>query len=208
MKRSLFLLLAAILSAAVFAGCSNPVSDPVYTSAPDGTEVIDESTAKRAALEHADLSSDDVSFTKVRLDLDDGRYEYEIELVCGDYEYEFEVAASDGRVVSYDKERLDADDKREMSKADDKSKNPDTSIDASVADTSLALLTADEAKQIALEHASLSEQDVYDLDCELDREAGGYEYEIDFEHGGFEYEYKINASDGSIIYSQKTPDGR
>ena len=49
--------------------------------------------AKAAALDHAGLSDSDVTFTKVELERDNGRAEYDVEFVSGDYEYDYKIAA-------------------------------------------------------------------------------------------------------------------
>ncbi|MCD8181005.1 MAG: PepSY domain-containing protein [Firmicutes bacterium] len=63
--------------------------------------------AKAAALEDAGLDADDVTFTKAKLDYDDGALVYDIEFRYGTTEYEYEINASTGAVVSYD---VDIDD--------------------------------------------------------------------------------------------------
>lgn len=65
------------------------------------------------------------------------------------------------------------------------------------------LLTKDEAKAIALKHAQLKENEVFDLEVELDREGGTVLYEINFETREFEFEYDIDATSGKIIKEHK-----
>lgn len=63
--------------------------------------------AKAAALNAAGLSESDVTFTKAKLDYDDGILVYDIEFRYGTTEYEYEINAATGAVVSYD---VDIDD--------------------------------------------------------------------------------------------------
>ena len=54
--------------------------------------------AKAKALAHAGLASADVTFVKAKLDRDDGRLEYEVEIIYGTTEYDFEIDAYTGTV--------------------------------------------------------------------------------------------------------------
>ncbi|MBQ8894905.1 MAG: PepSY domain-containing protein [Clostridia bacterium] len=63
---------------------------------------------------------------------------------------------------------------------------------------------SDKAKEIALNHAGLSE--IYDLEIDLDYEKGAMCYEVDFNAGGIEYEYDINATTGEIVTHSKEAD--
>ncbi len=58
---------------------------------------------------------------------------------------------------------------------------------------------SERAKQIVLEHAGLSEQQVKNLKIDLDRDNGVLKYEIDFYYGNVEYDYDLNALTGEII---------
>ena len=62
-----------------------------------------------------------------------------------------------------------------------------------------AYIGTDKAKQIALNSAGLSENNIYDLEIELDYEYKTMIYEVSFDAKGIEYEYEINAISGEII---------
>lgn len=60
------------------------------------------------------------------------------------------------------------------------------------------------AKEIALADAGVTEKDIRDFECELDKEVvGATVYEVDFEVGFDEYEYKIDAATGEILKAKK-----
>lgn len=59
-------------------------------------------------------------------------------------------------------------------------------------------LTADEAKDIALNHAGLTEDQVTGLRTEYDVDDGIPEYEVEFRRGKTEYDYEIHAETGEI----------
>lgn len=77
------------------------ISTAAFAAAPEN--LISAEEAKAIALEHAKLTAEDVSFTKAKLEFDDGRYEYEIEFNVGyEKEYDYTVNAENGAIVEYD----------------------------------------------------------------------------------------------------------
>jgi len=75
-------------------------------SGPEKSEYIGTQKAKEAALAKAGLSGSQVTFTKVKLDYDDGRYEYEVEFVTDSEEHEFTIDAKSGAVLQYEIDKL------------------------------------------------------------------------------------------------------
>ena len=65
---------------------------------------LTEEQALAIALEHAGLTQEQLDFSNVHLDRDDGRWVYEIEFREGRTEYEYAVRASDGKIVDFDKD--------------------------------------------------------------------------------------------------------
>ena len=55
--------------------------------------------AKSIALGHAGVSASSVSFSKAKLDDDDGRSVYEIEFYVGNTEYDYEIDAHSGAIL-------------------------------------------------------------------------------------------------------------
>lgn len=72
------------------------------------------------------------------------------------------------------------------------------------------LISAGEAKQIALNHAGVSASQVWELEVDLDRDmmytGVQYVYEVDFSYNGYDYEYDIDATNKKILYSSKERD--
>ena len=147
--------------------------------------------AKNAALGHAGLSANDVTFTKAELDRDDGAYEYEIEFISGSTKYEYTVRAKDGAILDFSKEAVS---KKSGSTAASAPATNTPATNAPAKDIGL-----DAAKGIALKNAGLSASDVTFTKAKLDRDDGIYEYEIEFISGSTEYEYTIRAEDGAIL---------
>ena len=88
--------------------------------------------AKSIALKHAGLSAAEVSFTKAKLEKDDGLRKYEIEFIKGSTEYEYEIDAATGSVLEYDVERSEpapSNDNRQPDRDDDHDDHDDNHDD-------------------------------------------------------------------------------
>ncbi|MBO6133828.1 MAG: PepSY domain-containing protein, partial [Lachnospiraceae bacterium] len=62
------------------------------------------------ALQKAGLKEKDVTFSKAKLENDDGKKEYDIEFYRGGYEYEYEIDALTGKITDESIEIDDDDD--------------------------------------------------------------------------------------------------
>lgn len=157
--------------------------------------------AKTIALAHAGLAETDVTYTKVKLDRDDGRDQYEIDFVKDNLKYEYEIDALSGEIISYDKETkknaaavqptVDAGSVSEAPAVNEQNTAPVENESNKITDAA--------AKAITLDHAGLTEADVTFTKVKLDRDDGRIEYEIEFRQGDIEYEYEIDAQNGNII---------
>ena len=79
------------------------VSDDLMENVVGG--IITEEEALGKALQHVELSKDQVDFVKkVELDYEDDRKVYEVEFVKGGVEYEFDVDANTGAIVNFEKD--------------------------------------------------------------------------------------------------------
>ncbi len=63
--------------------------------------------AKNIAANHAGLSISELTFSKAKLDTDDGNTVYDIEFYKDGIEYEYEIDASSGKILEYDAEQDD-----------------------------------------------------------------------------------------------------
>lgn len=143
------------------------------TSASTDSGVVGEEAAKEAALAHAGLSADDVTFIKTKLDKDDGRRIYEVEFYSGNTEYDYELDAYTGEIISYD--------------YDAEGYEPSTGTQ----------ISADEAKNIALSQVSgATVNDIFEF--ETDYDDGRLEYEGKIYYSGMEYEFSIDGYSGAI----------
>ena len=134
--------------------------------------------AKEIALKDAGLTAGQVTFIRAHLDWDDGRRVYDVEFYnSANYtEYDYEIDASTGAILSKD---FDAEYYTQ----------PGTG----------AAITADRAKEIALNHAGVSASSATFVYAKLDWDDGRLQYDVEFYSGSTEYDYEIDANTGAII---------
>lgn len=153
--------------------CAVTLCIPVTADA--AAKKISKTKAKEIALSHAELKESEVTFTKIKLDKDDGTVLYDIEFYVDGDEYDYEINAYTGKIIEYD---FDAE--------SHKSK-----------DSVSSFITKTQAKDIVLTHAGLKNSEVTFTKTKLDRDDNTYE--LEFYNGKTEYDYEINAKTGEII---------
>ena len=162
----------------------NAVTQETETGTTTGSQTttakkITKAKAKSIALNHAGVSASKATFVKAKLDYEDGRRVYEIEFYSGNTEYDYEILASNGKIISYDKDI-------ENYKIPRKNTSSSTYIGKA------------KAKSIALKDAGVSASSATFTKTKLDYEDGIRVYEIEFYTNSAEYEYEINAKTGKI----------
>ena len=178
---------AAQETPAAQAAAGTQTGAPAGQGRPAQTAGITEEDAKSAALSHAGLTADQVSFARAHQDWDDGRLVYDVEFYTADYqEYDYEIDASTGDVLSYD---YDAE---------------HYSRPSATPDGGTAAITADQAREIALaEVPGASASDIWEF--ETDRDDGRLEYDCKIVYDGMEYEFSIDGSSGAIMGWESEP---
>ena len=148
-----------------------------------GTASITAERAKQIALNHAGLSSSQVSFVRAHLDWEDGRRVYEVEFYnTSNYtEYDYEIDAASGGILSYDHDA-------------EYYQRPSTGTGSSGSSGGSAAISTEQAKQIALARVP----GATDIRIHLDRDDGRLEYEGSIYYGSWEYEFTIDATTGAI----------
>ncbi len=120
----------------------------------------------------------EVSFRKVKLDYERGKFIYEIEFTVDNNEYEFEISASDGQILDFE---IDEKEDKRLPQND-------------------KYLTREEAVAKVKEKVG---EDIFVVDTELEKKGGEYFYEIEVKIGDREYEYFVNASDGTVTLNEE-----
>ena len=141
-------------------------------------------TEKALKLVNGNLTADseELSKLKCKLDFEDGVILYDVEFVYGDYKYEFEIAAKNGDLIAWEKQRKTG----------------------YIADGTAEIMTEEQVVAFVLENAGVKADDVTDsLYCQEshyyrhDRQSKVYE--ISFVSGDKCYSYEI-VNDGTILY--------
>ena len=158
--------------------------------------------AKSAAFAHAGLDASQVTMGEVDFDYEDGRMVYELEFYANGAEYEYDIDASTGAVVksSHEGGRTQTSSSTGSGGA---SGNVSSGSGSETAQSGAGGTAADIGREAALaaalNHAEVSQDQVYDLEVKREYDDGRLEYEIEFKTGGWEYEYTISAADGAIL---------
>lgn len=154
-------------------------------------EPISRDDAQRIAFEKAGVTRGDVSLYRIQLDYDDDRrrWEYEIDFYVGGVEYDITLNATDGAILSYERETED-----EKHKA--------------TATTQPKFISKDSVKKASLLCAGVDESKVtkYKVELEYDDDSERWEYEVTFNVGRIEYEILINAVSGELLNVEREID--
>lgn len=151
---------------------------------------ISKNEVKDVVADNMSVSSSDLYFESIDFEMDKSVYEVEVYYQNRDYEYK--IDAKDGKIIYTDFNTTN-------SITDDNSSNNSNNSSNNGNNATTASITVDEAKNIALTHANLTEDTVSLLRTEQEYDDVVLVYEIDFTHGYYEYDYKINANTGEIV---------
>lgn len=185
--------------------------------------------AKKIALNHANLTSKEVSFINAEADMDNGVEFYDIEFYNNNKEYDYEISAADGKIIEYDydvegygestnvsnnnssntnKQNSNKSNNNTVNnnKANNNVVNTNKSNTNTNSNTSSNKISADKAKKIALNHANLTSNQVSYVQVEADFDDYTPSYDVEFYHNNVEYSYEINANNGNIISFEKDID--
>ena len=135
---------------------------------------ISEEEAKKIATDYLNINVEDVSFTKNKLDYDDGNLIYELEFYYSGNEYEFDIDA-------YSKEIINV------------------SIDNNNYDTNTSnnYIGLEKAKEEVKNH--YKKDNIFFIKAEFDFDNKTPIYELEFYDNNKKYEYEVNAISGNII---------
>lgn len=141
--------------------------------------------AKKIALEKVPNGTT----TKLKLDRENGRLIYEIEIIKNNQEHDLEIDATTGQIVKYE-----IDDVKQTLPASSSSVVINQNAQTAQVATNNKLLTHEEVKQIALKRVP----GAIVKEIELDKENGKTVYEIELIKDNVEYDLEIDAYTGEI----------
>ncbi|MBQ6492867.1 MAG: PepSY domain-containing protein [Erysipelotrichaceae bacterium] len=151
---------------------------------PSDKAYIGHDKAKQIALADAGAKESEVNIEKVEIDYENRRMVYEVEFTYKGVEYEYVIDAENGNILEMEKE-----DDHKQSSAGQSNQNESGPYDVSKA----------QAKQVALNHAGVSADQISGYHIKKESDDGRSVYEIEFYVGNVEYEYEIDAVTGAIL---------
>lgn len=173
-------------------------------STASAASLVGERKAIEAALAHAAVKAEDAAVAAFSLVDRGGRAVYDIIFDSAQMGYHYVVDAESGEVIdssSHERKPIAPD---AVSSATGKVRPTAPANGSSVYDGEH--IGAERAKQIAIDHAGVSESDIRKLKIKKDREYGRTVYEVEFKLGEFEYDYDIDAATGEIVQWRKELD--
>lgn len=215
------------LGAAVVAGVLVIGTTVGAVSAYATTNDIGGTKAQSIALEHAGVTETEATKITCQKDWDDGVLEYDVEFWVENVEYDYEISGTTGEILGYDwdveKTSIETA-KTETAKTEKTETTSGLSVielapveetavevapaeevveqvieDSAVSTTTDSYIGEAKAKEIALSHAGMTEDETTFLRIEFDIDDRIAEYEVEWKVGTMEYEYTINATTGSIM---------
>lgn len=167
----------AVTVSAPVASDSTPAAD---SSASAGSQTASSNVsldyAKEGALADCGLTAGQVTFTKAKLDYDDGIAVYDVEFYTDDVKYEYEVAAQGGDIVK-----------------------SEYKLRGGISSSGGTAIGLDKAKEIALADSGEDALFVVWTETETDYDDGVMVYELEFYCNGNKHEYCIHSTSGVIL---------
>lgn len=181
------ILIASILIGSIFiSGCS---TKKITNNNVVNNEITLEQ-AKEIALKNANLTESEVIFISSKLEIDDGIKKYDIEFYHENKEYDYEINAVDGSIIEMDFDVENYNISQEQNKIENNNSNLNSNE---------VSISEEKAKEIVLNNANLTIDQVTFKKVEMDFDNGIKKYDIEFYYNNKEYSYEIDASTGSIL---------
>lgn len=162
-------------------------------------KTISEEEARNIAMQRVGKTNDQVTFTEIKKDKENGINVYDVEFYDNEKSYEISIDIETKEIISYKEDYMPSN---TVNNTINNTANTDNTISNSNNNTNSNnnFIGAEKAKEIALEHAGISNSnDVRFIKTELDFDHNVSIYEIEFYFNQSEYEYKVNAVTGEII---------
>lgn len=161
---------------------------------------ISKNEVKDIVADNMKVNSGNLYFESIDFKID--KIIYEVEVYYKNRNYEYKIDAKEGKIIYTDFRVVNTNNNQNNSNnnSNNSNANGSNSNNNNILTTNI---TVDEAKNIALTHANLTEDNVQFLRTKQEYDDGILVYEIDFNYNTYEYDYKINANTGEIVSYDK-----
>ena len=165
------------------------------------TTFISKDDVKDIIAANMNANVNDLYFEDIDFDFDKGVYEVEVYYHNDAYEYKVDARTSTegGNIIYTDFKYFTNGITDDNNSNNSNNNSNNSSTNGSTNNATTASITVDEAKNIALTHANLTEDTVSLLRTEQEYDDGVLVYEIDFTYDTYEYDYKIDANTGDVV---------
>ena len=197
-KRNIAIGLGAIMIAGISISGTSHISANAQNKATSKTTAQQQATITEAeAKELIAKKVPGAEIIKFKLEKDDGILQYDATLVKDNMEYDIDVDANTGKILSFEKEVYDEEDKLE-----DQAISKDSNKDENTTETKNNYISTEEAKKIMKNKAPEATL----VDFEFDMDDGRAEYEGELVGNNVEYEIVLDAITGDVIEFEKDYD--
>ncbi len=152
------------------------------------TAFISKEEAKINLAKHINIDEEDIYFENVDFEMDNNQYE--VDFYYNNQEYEAKIDAKEGKIIYTN---FTTNNKTGSNNQNGNGNQNGNSTQEEI--------TLEEAKQIALKHANLNENDVTLVKAEIEHDGEGM-YEIEWRDATYEYEFDISRT-GNVLHYDK-----
>ena len=152
------------------------------------TAFISKEEAKINLAKHINIDEEDIYFENVDFEMDNNQYE--VDFYYNNQEYEAKIDAKEGKIIYTN---FTTNNKTGSNNQNGNGNQNGNSTQEEI--------TLEEAKQIALNHANLNENDVTLVKAEIEHDGEGM-YEIEWRDATYEYEFDISRT-GNVLHYDK-----
>lgn len=152
------------------------------------TAFISKEEAKINLAKHINIDEEDIYFENVDFEMDNNQYE--VDFYYNNQEYEAKIDAKEGKIIYTN---FTTNNKTGSNNQNGNGNQNSNSTQEEI--------TLEEAKQIALKHANLNENDVTLVKAEIEHDGEGM-YEIEWRDATYEYEFDISRT-GNVLHYDK-----
>lgn len=187
MKKHVMMFVVSAALAATLAACGQTTQRSAQMN------YIGAEAAKNMATTDAQVQASDAVFTQASLSEKNGTMYYDVEFTAGDMDYTYAIDALTGAVIESNSSAVQAGDTSTTTQTGGVQSGVQGSVQGGSIDEAAA-------KQIALDHAGVSEGDTAFLMSKADYDDGVVVYDVEFyvASTNTEYDYEIDAATGEI----------